>query len=574
MSTHKRLLKNLAGFKLSLMLAAALIVLAGAATVLQASLLSEAIARVFLQHLHLRDVEPILFFFLLVVFVRLTGQWLGQNLLFSVSAKIKRNVREQLTEHLQRLGPAYTSGQSSGALKALLTTGIERLDAYFSEYVPQIFSAVLIPLLILIFVFSRDHLSALVLLLTAPLIPFFMILIGDVAKRHTRRQWQALTRLNTFFTELLQGIVSIKIIGCSNELRQKILRITDEFKDTTLGVLRIAFLSALTLELLSTLSIALIAVEIGLRLLYGKMAYQQALFVLILAPEFYLPLRRLGAHFHAGLDALAAAEGMENILREQPMKPARGRLQSLDHQAIQFENVSYQYPGAPRYALNGILLRLEPGQKTALVGPNGAGKSTLVALLLRFIDPQNGDIRIGGQSLLEIDPESWRVQLAWVPQQPFLFHASVAENIRLADPLAGREQIVQAAIQAHLHETVEKLPEGYDTIIGDRGVRLSGGQAQRLALARAFLKEAPLLILDEPTSSLDRESEVALAFASAQLIQNKTVLTIAHRLHTIAQYDQILFMDQGRILERGTHQDLLALNGRYAEFTRVAGVIV
>jgi ATP-binding cassette, subfamily C, bacterial CydD len=574
MSAHKRLFNELGSFKALLLFAAVLIVLAGATTVLQASLLSQAIARIFLQHHHLRDVRPILCFFLLAVLLRLTSQWFGQNLLYSVSARIKRNIRSNLSEHLLRLGPAYTSGQSFGTIKAVLTTGIERLDAFFSEYVPQIFSAVLIPLLILVFVFSRDHLSALVLLLTAPLIPFFMLLIGDVATRHTQLQWQALTRLNNFFTEVLQGILTIKILGCSQDLRQKIDQVTNEFKSTTLSVLRIAFLSALTLELLSTLSIAILAVEIGLRLLYDKMAYQQALFILILAPEFYLPLRRLGAHFHAGLDALAAANSMEKIFAEQPVEQVGACIESSVQQVIQFENVSYQYPGMSQLALNSISLRLQPGQKTALVGPNGAGKSTLVALLLRFITPLQGEIRIGEQSLLHIDPVSWRAHLAWVPQRPFLFHASVAENIRLADPQAGSERIVQAAKQAHLHETIEKLPQGYDTLIGERGVRLSIGQAQRLALSRAFLKKAPLLILDEPTSGLDRESETALASASALLIQDKTVLTIAHRLHTIARYDQILFMEQGQILERGTHQELLAMNGRYAEFTRVAGVIV
>ncbi len=574
MSTHKRLLNQLTGHKALLLTAAGLIVLAGSATVLQASLLSKAIARIFLQHHHLKDVRTILYFFLLAALVRLTSQWLGQSLLYSVSARIKRTIRTQLTQKLLRLGPAYASGQSSGSIKAVLTTGIERLDAFFSEYVPQIFSAVLIPLLILVFVFSRDHLSALVLLLTAPLIPFFMILIGDMAKRHTRRQWQALARLNHFFIELLQGIVAIKILGCSRDLREKILNVTEEFKTTTLGVLRIAFLSALALELLSTLSIALIAVEIGLRLLYGKMAYQQALFILILAPEFYLPLRRLGAHFHAGLDALAAADHMEQILMEQPPAQTGSKHKPSGQPMIRFENVAFQYPGTSYYALDGISLCLEPGQKTALVGPNGAGKSTLAALLLRFIEPLHGEIHIGEHTLRHIDPESWRAQLAWVPQQPFLFHGSVAENIRLADPSADSERMVQAAKQAHLHETITNLPQGYDTLIGERGVRLSGGQAQRLALARAFIKEAPLLILDEPTSGLDRESEEALARAGARLMMHKTVLTIAHRLHTISQYDQILFMDQGRIFERGTHQELLALNGRYAEFTRVAGVIV
>ncbi len=571
---QKRLIKYLAGYKIPVLASFALTLMVGAATVWQARFLSQAIAAVFIDQQSLAAVKNTVWLFFLTALLRMGSQWAGQSILYDISAKVKQTIRQQVTTCLQKLGPSYADQQQAGELKNSLTAGIERLDAFFSDYLPQLVTAVVIPVLVLIFIIPGDYLSALVFLLTAPLIPFFMMLIGDVARARTQRQWRALGRLNAFFSELLQGMVTVKILGCGEELAKKIRQVTDEFRTTTMGTLRIAFLSALVLELLSTLSIAIIAVQIGLRLLYGKIAYEQALFILILAPEFYQPLRRLGAQFHAGLESLAAARRLFAILDEKP--PAHhGRIRPASSQeSIVFEEVYYTYPGREASALQALSFRIEPGQKTALVGPSGAGKSTVIALLLRFIDPQRGDIFIGSQRLSGIDPELWRSGLTWAPQRPFLFQSTIADNIRLGDPQASLERVIQAAKQAHLHEHIEKMPRGYDSLIGERGVSLSGGQAQRLALARAFLKKASFIILDEPTSALDQESETAVARASAELIEGKTVLTIAHRLHTIEQYDQILFMEQGSISECGTHQALLRKQGRYAQYIHSAGAVV
>lgn len=552
----------------------ALTLLVGAATVWQARLLSQAIAAVFIDQQGLAAVKNTVWLFFFITLLRVSSQWAGQSILYSVSASVKRIIRQQVTARLQQLGPSYAFQQQAGELKSTLTAGIERLEAFFSDYLPQLVTAVVIPVLVLIFIIPGDYLSALIFLLTAPLIPFFMMLIGDVARARTQRQWHVLGRLNAFFAELLQGLVTIKMLGCGEELAKKIRQVTDEFRTTTMSTLRIAFLSALVLELLSTLSIAIIAVQIGLRLLYGKLAYEQALFILILAPEFYQPLRRLGAQFHAGLESLSAAKRLFAILDEKPTA-RQGRIRPASSQEdIVFEDVYYTYPNREAAALQALSFRIEAGQKTALVGPSGAGKSTVIALLLRFIDPQRGNIFIGSQPLTGIDVELWRSGLTWAPQRPFLFQTNIADNIRLGDPQASLERVIQATTQAHLHEFIEKLPQGYDTLIGERGVSLSGGQAQRLALARAFLKEASFIILDEPTSALDQESEAAVARASAELIEGKTVLTIAHRLHTIEQYDQILFMEQGCIVENGTHQALMRKTGRYAQYIHSAGAVV
>ncbi len=504
MNIDRRLLRYLYAFKAPLTLALVCVLAAGIATVAQAGLLSHAIARLFLQQQTLNGVRSVLYFFLAAAILRLASQWAWQSILYRIAARVKQKIRQQITARLLSMGPARIAAEQSGELKATLVAGVEKLDAFFSEYLPQLVVAALVPLLILAFVFPRDRISGLVFLLTAPLIPLFMVLIGDMARIVTRKQWSVLSRLSAFFMELLLGMTTLKVLGCSRDQAKKIRQITDEFRTTTMQVLRVAFLSALVLELLSTLSTAIIAVEIGLRLLYARMTFEQALFILILAPEFYQPLRRLGAHFHAGLEGLAAAKrifellddnavatagarealpGKEGVIAAQnrpdpgaprleagEVLPTPGDLSAAQsgpgsgpqfcgigaamppHGSICFADVGYTYPGATTPALEGLSFCMAPGQKTALVGPSGAGKTTVVSLLLRFIEPQQGALLIGNEPLSRIDPDHWRSRLTWAPQHPFLFHATVADNIRLADPGAAMGQVRLAARQAHLDD--------------------------------------------------------------------------------------------------------------------------
>lgn len=570
MNLDKRLLLYLSNLKVPLAAAAGLSLLVAVATVMQAKLLSSVIAQVFLQNHTLAAVRTSLLLFLGAALIRYTSQWGGQTLFYGVAATIKKTVRQKITAKLVRLGPAYVCAQQSGELKTTLLSGVEKLDAYFSEYLPQLFLAALIPLLILIFIIPVDWLSGLVLLITAPLIPFFMILIGDVARALTRKQWNVLSRLNAFFIEILQGMTTLKILGRARDQAVKIHQVTEEFRATTMQVLRVAFLSALVLELLSTLTVAVIAVEIGLRLLYGKMAFEQTMFILILAPEFYQPLRQLGPRFHAGMEGFTAAKRIFELLDEQPQIPSGRLTVPASAETIFFKEVSFTYVGSPIPAVADVFFCMAPGQKTALVGPSGAGKTTIASLLLRFIEPQQGCIMVGGTLLSEIHADLWQSRLTWVPQLPYLFHGTVLENICLADKNASMIKVRRAAQQAFLHDFIETLPRGFDTIIGERGARLSGGQAHRLALARAFFKDAPLIVLDEPTGSLDAESELMIQKAVDDLVRQKTVLTIVHRLHTITSYNLILFLDQGKIVESGSHEELMSRHGRYADFVKTA----
>jgi ATP-binding cassette subfamily C protein CydCD len=454
----------------------------------------------------------------------------------------------------------------------VVNEGVETLDAYFSQYLPQLALAVLVPLTILAVILPVDTLSGLVLLFTAPLIPLFMVLIGDLANTLTRRQWSTLSRMSAHFLDVLQGLTTLKIFGRSRAQIRVIAQIGERYRSTTMDVLRVTFLSALVLEWVATLSTAVVAVEIGLRLLYGRLTFEHAFFVLLLTPEFYLPLRLLGTRFHAGMAGVAAADRIFEILAIQPKIPQPIEETQAPHGfqprhpseklSITFEDVHFAYRGG-QDVLKGISFSIPAGETVALVGPSGAGKSTIADLLLGFIQPQHGQILINDQPIGSIQTYNWASQVSWVSQDPYLFNASVADNIRLGDPHASQEDVIMAAKNAYAHEFVVDLPDGYHTQIGERGARLSAGQAQRLALARAFLIEAPILILDEATANLDPETTSKIQAATQILITDRTALVIAHRLNTIQNADQIVVIDQGQVAESGTHKRLLANHGLY-----------
>ncbi len=569
------------GARLTLALAILLGLSAGILTVFQAQETSRVVSQVFLGGASLGQVLQPLVILLILILLRATLVWGGDVAASTLARRLKLDLRRQLLQRLFALGPAFTSQERGGELVAAASQGIEALDAYYSQYLPQLALAALVPLTFLFFVIPIDPLSGLVLLLTAPLIPIFMILIGDQAQAATRRQWSTLSRLNAYFLDVLQGLSTLKMLGQSRAQVKVIGQASERFRLATMSVLRITFLSALALEMVATLSTAVVAVEIGLRLLYGRLSFEQAFLVLLLAPEFYLPLRLLGTRFHAGMAGVAAARQIFAIL-EHPL-PTRAAtstaaLQTIESPsgqedvgqvslpavlpAIQFIDVHYTYPDG-RSALNGVSFEIAPGEKVALVGPSGAGKSTILSLLLGFTTPQAGEILLDGIPLASIPPDERRSAMAWVPQKPYLFNDSVLENIRLARPDASLEEVQRAAELAHAAEFIRRLPQGYDTPIGERGRRLSGGQAQRLALARAFLQDAPLILLDEPTANLDPATEAQVSESLERLLQGRTALVIAHRLSTASRLDRILVLDGGRIVQEGRHSELAQAPGLY-----------
>jgi ATP-binding cassette subfamily C protein CydCD len=568
-----------------LILTVAFSALGGAATITQAFFLSRIVDGVFLQSK--ANVSDLLLALAGAILVRALLAAGGETAAHRLASGLMHDLRERLLAHLAALGPAQVDDERTGEVTAVLTSGVDSLEAYFSQYLPQLFSATLIPLAIFAVVLPADWPSALILIVTAPLIPLFMILIGRFADNLTQRQWRSLSLMSAHFLDVLQGLTTLKILGQSRQQAQNIARITEQYREATMGVLRIAFLSALVLELLSTLSVAIVAVAIGLRLLYGTMAFVDALFVLILAPEFYLPLRLLGQRFHAGMNGVAAAERIFAVLglKIEDLRFKIGESQSLHNATIELQNVSYAYQEGRRPALHDVSLRIGPGEKVALVGASGAGKSTIASLLLGFIVPDNGRIVVTKEngtriSRINTDKEksvsisvhqcpdnkavtNWRGQIAWVSQNPALFYDTIAANIRLGRPEASQEEVIIAAKAAQAHDFITVLPQGYDTLIGEQGARLSGGQAQRLALARAFLQDAPFLILDEPTAHLDPQTEADLQTATEALLHGRSALIIAHRLQTITQADKIVVLENGRVVQTGTHEELIRQEGVY-----------
>ncbi len=538
--------------------------LSGLTIIYKAYILSIILKLVFLKSNSLSQVQEYIVIFVIIVFLQFAFSVIKDWSAGKTSENIKTGLRNRFINHINHLGPINGRRKSSGEISNLIVEGIDGIDQYFSHYLPGLFLAVIVPLSILFFVFPTDILSAIVLLLTAPLIPFFMILIGEAANRLTKKQWDSLSRMSAYFLDIFQGIVTLKIFNKSKEQINEIKKISEKFRQSTMKVLRVAFLSALMLEILASISTAIIAVEIGLRLLYGTFDFQSAIFILILAPEFYLPLRRLGSQFHSGQQSVAAAQKLYEVLDSRLIlsSNANAKVNKPELGSIELKNVSFKYDPDGKNIINKINLKIDERKFTALVGYSGAGKSTIVNLILKFIYPTAGKIIYGGNDLSKIPKEQWRNIISLISQKPYMFHASVKDNIDVGHNYK-LENVVSAAKAAYIHDFVSGLPYGYDTIIGEQGARLSGGQIQQIALARAFLKDSPLLILDEPTSNLDPRLEELIFEAMRELIRNKTVLAIAHKVKTVQFADQLYVINQGEVVESGTHTQLIGQKKAY-----------
>lgn len=549
--------------------------LSGGLVIWQSWLLSVVVSNVFLDHQTLGQVIPLLQVTLLVVLGRAVFTMVNESLSGRLAVKIKNGLREELLQKINRLGPIYLKGEKAGELTTTALQGLDALDAYFSQYLPQILLAALLPLTILVVVFPLDLLTGIVFVITAPLIPLFMILIGKLSQNHTQRQWTALTRLGAYFLDTLQGLSTLMQLGRSKERGEKIRLVSERYREVTMNVFKITFLSAFVLELIATISTALVAVEIGLRLLYGHMEFQQAFFILLIAPEFYLPLRNLSVRYHAGMNGLTAAERIFQVLDTPETNISTSSAQRQPDLVVKnfnlaFREVSYHYPDNPEAALEGIDLQMESGKHYALVGESGAGKSTLAQLIMRFIVPEGGKILVNGEDIQTIDLDLWRSKIAWVPQTAKLFNTSLIENVRLNDTTVTKEAVLAALEQAGLQNFLHRLPDGLNTPLLEGGVRLSGGEARRVALARAFLKDAPILLMDEPTAHLDIDLEREFIESAEKLQQGRTTLTIAHRLSTVTRCDQIFVLKRGKLIEQGTHAELIAKQGEYSRLLQDA----
>ncbi|GAA1873283.1 hypothetical protein GCM10009772_53560 [Pseudonocardia alni subsp. carboxydivorans] len=455
------------------------------------------------------------------------------------AARAKSQLRMQLVRRLALAAP--DPRRSSGEIVTLATRGLDALDDYFARYLPQLVLAVLVPVAVLVVVADADWISAVVIAVTLPLIPLFMALVGMHTRARTERQWRLLSRLGGHFLDVVQGLPTLALFRRAQVVAGKVRETTDAHRHAMTGTLRVAFLSAFVLEVLATLAVALVAVEVGLRLLYGNLDYATALFVLVLAPEAYLPLREVGARFHASMEGVAAARQVFAEL-DRPAGGAPGGTAPVPAadpagRGLTVDGLRVRYPGADADAVAGLSLDLAPGETVLLRGPSGAGKSTLLGVLLGMVAPTGGTVTVHGRDgtgadLADLDLDAWRRGVAWVPQQPHLFADTVAANVRLG---AGRDHagvtddaVRAAARRAGLDAVVARLPYGWDTVLGEGGAQLSSGERQRVALARAFLRDAPLVLLDEPTAHLDPDSADAVRTAAAELLRGRTAVVVAH----------------------------------------------
>ncbi|WP_314222892.1 thiol reductant ABC exporter subunit CydD [Streptomyces zaehneri] len=503
----------------------------------QAMLIAEVVVGAFQHGLSLAELRTPLLLLAAVAVGRALVAWLTELAAHRASAAVKSELRGRLLERATALGPNWLSGRRTGSLVALATRGVDALDDYFSRYLPQLGLAVVVPVAVLARIVTEDWVSAAIIVGTLPLIPVFMVLIGWATQSRMDRQWRLLSRLSGHFLDVVAGLPTLKVFGRAKAQAESIRRITGEYRQATMRTLRIAFISSFALELLATLSVALVAVTIGMRLVHGEMDLYIGLVILVLAPEAYLPLRQVGAQYHAAAEGLAAAEEIFEVL-ETPV-PASGTV-AVAEAGVAFEGVTVRYPGRSADAVTDVSFTVEPGETVALVGPSGAGKSTLLNALLGFVRPAAGGVLAGGVDLASADLEQWRSRIAWVPQRPHLYAGTIDENVRLARPDADDAAVRRALADAGALAFVEALPAGADTVLGEDGVGLSAGQRQRLALARAFLADRPVLLLDEPTAALDGETEAEVVAAVRRLAAGRTVLLVVHRPALLAVADRVV----------------------------------
>jgi ATP-binding cassette subfamily C protein CydD len=565
------LFKRVGTARTSILIAVGLGLSGGVLLIFQARFLARIVHGAFMENRSIDLLLPLFSILVGIILLRSLLGWAREVCGFYAGAQIRQEVRMALLEHIFSLGPSYTSRQSTGALASTALEHVEGLHDFYAFYLPQLALAVMIPAAILAFVFPYSWAAGTLLLVTAPLIPLFMILVGMGAESISQRHFQALARMSAYFLDVLQGLTTLKLFNRSKGEEKTIARVSKNYRLKTMAVLRVAFLSSAVLEFFSSVSIALVAVYLGMSYLgyfsfglYGKpLSLAAGFFILLLAPDFYLPLRELGTHYHARAQAVGAAEEILKILSVPLLETLSGATEwvKTDPINIQCQDVYLAFDDGRRPALQGISFDLKAGEQVALVGASGAGKTTTLNLMLGFLQPDTGHILVNETPLTDLTADSWRKHIAWIGQHPVLFHGTIRENILLGRPEASTIDIVQAAHNARVLDFSEHLPEGLDTMVGEQALGLSRGQAQRVALARAFVKNAPILLLDEPTAGLDVENETLVIRSLKEFSRGRTVLMLTHRLANIKQADRILVLENGSVVEQGTYLELMAAGG-------------
>lgn len=558
---------RLTGVKPVLLLLSVLTLLQSLAIVLAAVGLAAAIAALFAGE-PLREQTGNMGLFLLAFLVRQLMAFMQQRVAYRFAARTGMAMRKRLLHKLFQHGPRLARAEGTGHIVTLVLEGVSQFRTYVELFLPRVIATALTPAVVLGYIFWQDTIAGVILTVTMPILIVFLILVGMAAQKQTERQWQSYRTLSNHFVDSLRGLETLKFLGQSRAHSDTLGWVSDKYRSATMRTLRVAFLSSFALDFFAMLSVASVAVSLGLRLVDGEVALVTALTVLILAPEYFLPVRMVGADYHATLNGKESGLAMQAIIDREEHQvtsqlPSAFRWtgdQSLTLSAIE---VRHEEGGPP--SLTDVSLNVTGFERVGIVGESGAGKSTLIDVLAGFLRPTSGTFTLDATVMQTLTDAVWREQTTYIPQHPYIFNLTLMDNIRFYHPDASKAEVERAAVAAGLAQLIERWPRGLDEMIGNGGRQLSGGQEQRVALARAFLSERPMLLFDEPTAHLDIETEYELKQIMLKLFEQKLVLFATHRLHWMPHMDRIIVLDQGKVVEQGTHEQLLAKRGKYSE---------
>ncbi|OUZ08757.1 thiol reductant ABC exporter subunit CydD [Bacillus pumilus] len=566
----KRLLQ-LKGIRGLLALLGIVSLIQGASIIFQAQWLAHAITTLF-DGKSLSQATPYVLLFLAAFLVRHGLTLIREKAMFTYSSRIGADIRKQLLDQLFRLGPAFTKKKGTGKLVTLAMEGIAQYRQYLQLFLPKMVNMAVIPAMVLIYVWTLDDTSAVILIVTLPILIIFMILLGLVAQRKAAKQWRSYEKLSNHFTDSLRGLETLRYLGISKKHSRNIGEVSKRYRKATMSTLKVAFLSSFALDFFSMLSIATVAVFLGLRLIEGELLLLPALTALMLAPEYFLPVREVGNDYHATLNGKEANEAMQVILEEKGFRTQETQSVQLnewnEQSALTLHDVSVQHDEHAPYSIQDVDLTVKGKKKIGIIGASGSGKSTLTDVLGGFVEPTSGQITLNGNPLVHLQMKEWQKEVVYMPQHPYLFHMTLRENIRFYEPNATDEEVERASSEAGLSQLVAQLPNGLDEVIGEQGRGLSGGQAQRIALARTVLGKRSIMLLDEPTAHLDIETEYELKKTMLPLFEDKLVFLATHRLHWMPDMDEIIVMDEGTIAEMGTHESLMQRKGVYYQLVQ------
>ncbi|EMS4890494.1 thiol reductant ABC exporter subunit CydD [Listeria monocytogenes] len=559
-------LRNYKGIKKIMAILAVFTLVQGAAIIVMAITLARAITDLFHEHAF-QSVTIQIGLFAGAYFLRHFLNVWKKQIVYRYAAKLAKTMREELLDSLFALGPRFARAEGTGKVVTMVMEGVADFRNYLELFLPKMMNMAIIPAMIWVYIAFQDWTSAFILMITLPILIVFMIILGLAAKKQADSQFETYRVLSNHFVDSLKGLETLRYLGLSHDHEGKIASVSSRYRKATMKTLRVAFMSSFALDFFTMLSIALVALFLGLGLIDGNMNLPIALSVLILAPEYFLPVREVGSDYHATLDGQEAGRVIQGIIdqakAEKPETNALPLTTFAENTEFSFENITVKHDVDAADSLHEASFTVKGFEKVGIIGATGAGKSTLIDVLSGFLTPTSGGFRWNGESGASLASNDWQTQVTYIPQHPYLFHDTIAGNIRFYHPNSTDEEMKKAAESAGLNKLVAGLEDGYETLVGEAGRMLSGGQEQRVALARAFLTDRPIVLMDEPTAHLDIETEYELKKPMLDLFENRLVFFATHRLHWMLEMDRIIVLDHGAVVETGTHEELLSRKGFY-----------